>query len=117
MQEITQGGAESVLECVGSEPAMATAIGIARPGGVSGYVDVPHGSSHNLNLGRLFMQNITLRGGAAPARAYIPELLADTVAGKLNASAVLDLTVDLSGVPKGYAAMDSREVIKVMVRP
>ncbi|MEH2300059.1 MAG: hypothetical protein V7K88_13810 [Nostoc sp.] len=47
------------------------------------------------------MSNITLRGGAAPARAYIPELLADTMAGKLNASAVLDLIVDLDGVPRG----------------
>ncbi len=62
------------------------------------------------------MQNITLRSGVAPARAY-SELLADTVAGKLDASVVLDLTVDLDGVPKGYTAMDSREAIKVMVRP
>lgn len=45
------------------------------------------------------------------------ELLADTVAGKLDASAVIDLTVDLDGVPRGYAAMDSREAIEVMVRP
>ncbi|MEH1792484.1 MULTISPECIES: zinc-binding dehydrogenase [unclassified Nostoc] len=43
VKEMTQGGAESVLECVGSEPAMATAIGIARPGGAIGYVGVPHG--------------------------------------------------------------------------
>lgn len=42
---------------------------------------------------------------------YIPELLADTVAGKIDASTVLDLTVDLDGVSKGYAAMDSREAI------
>lgn len=117
VKEMTQGGAESVLECVGSESAMATAIAIARPGGAIGYVGVPHGSSQNFNLSRLFRNNIALRGGVAPARAYIPELLADTVAGKLDASAVLDLTVDLDGVPKGYAAMDSREAIKVMVRP
>jgi len=117
VREMTQGGADSVLECVGSESAMTTAIGIARPGGASGYVGVPHGSSHNFNLGRLFRHNITLRGGVAPARAYIPELLVDTVAGKLDASAVLDLTVDLDGVPQGYAAMDGREAIKVMVRP
>ena len=116
VQEMTGGGAESVLECVGSESSMATAIGIARPGGAIGYVGVPHGSGHNFNLGRLFRNNITLRGGAAPARAYIPELLADTVAGKLNVSAVLDLTVNLDGVPNGYAAMDGREAIKVMVR-
>ncbi|WP_334915485.1 hypothetical protein [Nostoc sp.] len=36
-------GAESVLECVGSEAAMTTVIGIARPGGAIGYVGVPHG--------------------------------------------------------------------------
>jgi hypothetical protein len=63
------------------------------------------------------MNNITLRGGSAPACAYISDLLADTVAGKLDASAVLDLTVDLDSVPRGYAAMDSWEAIKVMVRP
>lgn len=117
VQEITQGGVESVLECAGSESAMVTVIGIARPGGAIGYVGVPHGIGHNFNLSGLFMNNIALRGGVAPAHAYIPELLADTVAGKLDASAVLDLTVNLNGVPRGYAAIDSREAIKVMVRP
>jgi threonine dehydrogenase-like Zn-dependent dehydrogenase len=114
--EMTQGGAESVLECVGNESAMATAIGIARPGGAIGYVGVPHGSE-TINLSRMFLSNIALRGGVAPARNYIPELLADVVAGKIDPSPVLDMTVDLDGVPKGYAAMDGRESIKVMVRP
>ncbi len=114
--EMTQGGAESVLECVGSSSSMASAIAIARPGGAIGFVGVPHGSE-TINLPRLFMSNIALRGGVAPARAYIPELLADVVAGKIDPSPVLDLTVELDGVPGGYAAMDSREAIKVMVRP
>lgn len=70
VKEMTSGGALSVLECVGSESAMATAQGIARPGGAIGYVGVPHGSSQNFNLGGLFMSNITLRGGAAPARLH-----------------------------------------------
>ncbi len=30
---------------------------------------------------------------------------------------VLDMTVDLDGVPDGYAAMDTREAIKVIVLP
>jgi threonine dehydrogenase-like Zn-dependent dehydrogenase len=116
VQEMTRGGAESVLECVGNESSMDTAIAIARPGGAIGYVGVPHGSE-TINLSRMFFSNVTLRGGVAPARAYIPELLEDVVAGKLDPSAVLDLTVDLDRVPDGYAAMDSREAIKVMVRP
>jgi len=114
--EMTQGGAESVLECVGNESSMDTTIAIARPGGAIGYVGVPHGSE-TIDISRMFMSNVTLRGGLAPARAYIPELLEDVVAGKLDPSAVLDLTVDLDGVPDGYAAMNNRQAIKVMVRP
>lgn len=115
--EMTKGGAESVLECVGAQSSMDTAVGIVRPGGAIGYVGVPHGSSEAIDLQRMFFSNITLSGGVAPARAYIPELLNDVVAGTLDPSPVLDLTVDLSGVPSGYAAMDGREAIKVMVRP
>jgi threonine dehydrogenase-like Zn-dependent dehydrogenase len=114
--EMTKGGTESVLECVGTESSMDIAISITRPGGAIGYVGVPHGSE-TINLSKMFMSNITLRGGVAPARAYIPELLADVIAGKLDPSPVLDLTVNLDGVPSGYAAMDNREAIKVMVRP
>lgn len=115
VMEMTFGGVESVLECVGTEQSMDTAIKITRPGGGIGYVGVPHGSE-TINLGHMFMSNIALRGGVAPARAYIPELLADVVAGKLDASDVLDVTVDLNGVPSGYLAMDNREAIKVMVQ-
>lgn len=114
--EMIPGGVESILECVGNESSMDTAIAISRPGGAIGYVGVPHGSE-TINLSKMFMSNVTLRGGVAPARAYIPELLADVVAGKLDPSAVLDLTVDLDGVPDGYAAMDNRQAIKVIVRP
>ncbi|MBV8884925.1 MAG: zinc-dependent alcohol dehydrogenase family protein [Chroococcidiopsidaceae cyanobacterium CP_BM_RX_35] len=114
--EMTKGGAESVLECVGAQSAMDTALGIVRPGGAVGYVGVPHGSGEAVDLTRMFGSNITLRGGVAPARAYIPELLADVVAGKLDPSPVLDLTIDLNGVPSGYAAMDERKAIKAMVK-
>jgi len=114
--EMTGGGAPCVLECVGAKSAMDTAIGVARPGGTVGYVGVPHGSEE-LNFRRMFGENIGVRGGVAPVRAYIPELLEDVLAGRLDPSPVLDLTVDLDGVPEGYKAMDEREAIKVMVRP
>jgi threonine dehydrogenase-like Zn-dependent dehydrogenase len=115
--EMTNGGPECVLECVGNEGSMAMASGMARPGGMIGFVGVPYGSDKGLNVRRMFGENIGLRGGVAPVRAYIPELLADVLAGKLDPSPVFDLTVDLDGVPKGYAAMDGRTAIKVMVTP
>lgn len=115
--EITGGGPQAVLECVGNEGSMAMASNMARPGGTIGYVGVPYGSLKGLNLRRMFGANVALRGGVAPVRAYIDELLADVLAGKLDPSPVLDLTVGLDGVPEGYAAMDSRHAVKVMVRP
>jgi threonine dehydrogenase-like Zn-dependent dehydrogenase len=54
--------------------------------------------------------------GGAPVRAFLPELLADVLAGRLDPSPVLDLTADLDGVPLSYAAMDQRTALKVMVR-
>ncbi len=116
VMELTKGGAESVMECVGSKEAMETALAIARPGGSIGYVGVPHGSEQ-INLMRPFFDHLTLRGGSAPVRAFLPELLSDVLAGRLDPSPVLDLTVDLDGVPSGYAAMDQRRAMKVMVRP
>lgn len=116
VQEMTGGGAEAVLECVGEQESQDTAIGIARPGGIVGYVGVPVGIKHT-NMGRLFGDNIALVGGVAPVRAYIPELMADIIAGKLDPAPIFEMTVGLDGVPDGYAAMDQRKAIKVMVRP
>src|SRR5215470_8249203 len=114
--QMTGGGAESVAECVGLKSSFDLAIGVARPGGVVGFVGVPH-VTESIDLGRMFSHNISLRGGVAPVRAYIPDLMDQVLAGKIDPSPVLEMSVDLEGVPEGYAAMDSRKKIKVMVRP
>lgn len=113
--ELTHGGAEAVLECVGTQETMNLAVNVARSGGSVGFVGAPHAS--NIPLGRMFAQNIALRGGLTPARAYLPELMADVLAGRIDPSPVLDMTVTLADVAVGYAAMDQRHAIKVMVRP
>ena len=92
----------------------SAAKSICRPGCRVGFVGVPHHSAA-MDFSRMFFQNIALQGGVAPVRAYIPELLADVLAGRLDPSPVLDLTVNLAGVPEGYRAMDTRKAIKVMV--
>ncbi len=114
--EMTGGGADAVLECVGTEEAITMAVNMTRPGGTVGFVGAPHGSGQ-IPLRRMFSSNIGVRGGLAPARAYLPELHAEVLAGRLDPSPVLDLTVSLAEVASGYAAMDQRQAIKVMVRP
>lgn len=112
--EMTRGGARAVLECVGTSDSLNTAIGICRPGGRVGHVGVPHHDAA-MDFRRMFYQNIALQRGVAPVRAYIPELMPDVLAGRLDPSPVLDHSVDLAGVPEGYRAMDTRQAIKVMV--
>jgi threonine dehydrogenase-like Zn-dependent dehydrogenase len=116
VRELTGGeGVHSVLECVGYEQAVETAIGIARPGGAVGRVGVPQHDT--LPAQQTFFGNISVGGGPAPVRAYIDELLPDILDGKIEPGRVLDRSVDLDGVPDGYRAMDDRESIKVMVTP
>lgn len=115
--ELTKGGAAHVLECVGAAASMDTAIKVARPGGTIGYVGVPHGVAEGgLDIMGLFFPNLTLRGGPAPVRAYMPELMEDVLAGTLDPSPVFDMTVDLAGIPDGYKAMDERRALKVLIK-
>ena len=115
VRELTGGlGAHAVLECVGLETAMATAIAIARPGGAVGRVGVPQDSTIP-NAKPSFYRNVTIGGGPAPVRAYIEELLPDVLEGRIQPGRVFDRVTDLDGVPAGYRAMNDREAIKVMI--
>ena len=118
VNELTQGGSNHVMECVGAASAMDTAIGVARPGGTIGYVGVPYGvAEEGVDWMSMFRDNLTLQGGVAPVRAYAEELMADILGGTLDPSPIFTKTVDLDGVPEGYEAMDQREAIKVLVKP
>ena len=115
---LTRGGARHVLECVGSASSMQQAIQLVRPGGAIGYVGVPHGpAEQGLDIMSLFFKNATFRGGPAPVRAYMKELMDDVLEGTLDPSPVFDKRVDLAGIPEGYAAMHEREALKVLVKP
>jgi threonine dehydrogenase-like Zn-dependent dehydrogenase len=117
VRELTGGlGVHCVLECVGLEASMRTAIGIARPGGAVGRVGVPQDETMPASL-PAFYNNVTVSGGPAPVRAYIEELLPDILEGRIEPGRVLDRVVSLDDVPEGYQAMNEREAIKVMVEP
>jgi len=105
----------ALVECVGTHDAMATALQVARPGATVGYVGVPHGIE--LPVRSMFRRNVGVAGGMAPVRKYLPDLLERTLAGRLDASPVFDLTLPLEEVAEGYRAMDERRAIKVLLQP
>jgi threonine dehydrogenase-like Zn-dependent dehydrogenase len=108
-------GADSVLECVGTETSMAQALACVRPGGTVGYVGVPFGA--RLSIRDMFGANIGVAGGVAPVRSYLPELMADTLAGRIEPGRVFDLELPLERIAEGYRAMDERRSIKTLIRP
>jgi threonine dehydrogenase-like Zn-dependent dehydrogenase len=117
VRELTGGfGVHSVLECVGTDHAMLTAVSIARPGGAVGRVGVPHYQAIPASE-PAFYNNVTVSGGPAPVRAYIEELLPDVLEGKIEPGRVFDGGIGLDEVPEGYRAMNERKAIKVMVKP
>jgi threonine dehydrogenase-like Zn-dependent dehydrogenase len=60
---------------------------------------------------------VTVAGGVAPVRAYLPELLDDVLAGRLDPGPVFDLELPLDEVAEGYRAMHERRAVKVLLRP
>ena len=116
IKELTGGiGADSVLECVGTQESMMQAIRSTRPGGSIGYVGVPHGGE--LDTQQLFFRLVHLHGGPAPVRRYLPELIKLVWNRKINPGRVFDLTLPLNQVAEGYRAMDERRAIKALLRP
>ncbi|MDB5556599.1 MAG: Alcohol dehydrogenase zinc-binding domain protein [Rhizobium sp.] len=115
IKQLTGGvGADSVLECVGTQESMFQAINACRPGGSIGYVGVPHGVS--LEGQMLFFAQENLLGGPAPVRRFLPHLIDLIMSRKINPGKVFDLEVPLGDVAQGYKAMDERSAIKALLR-
>ena len=117
VMDLTNGeGSHVVLEAVGHMPAYEQAYGIVRPGGVISRVGVPQYEEAPIGFGSLFGKNVTLTGGPAPVRAYMEPAIQQVLNGDINPGLVFDRTIGIDEVPAGYAAMDAREALKVLVQ-
>jgi threonine dehydrogenase-like Zn-dependent dehydrogenase len=115
MDETHDVGADSVLECVGTQESMKQAIQSTRKGGYVSYVGVPHGVAFKAE--ELFYTHVHLHGGPAPVRRFLPKLIDLVLNKKINPGKVFDLTLPLEQVAEGYRAMDQRRAIKALLRP
>jgi len=114
VKRLTDGvGVDAVLECVGTNESMQTALNIARAGAIVGNVGLPH--DVEIPALGIFVRNVGVHGGPAPVRAYLPQLLDDVLAGRINPGRVFDYRTDLDGVAEAYAAMDERRAIKSLI--
>ncbi len=116
IKDMTGGiGADAVLECVGTAQSMRQALHSARPGGNVGFVGVPHEVA--VDGQELFFSHVGLRGGPAPVRRYLPDLIDRVLTGAIDPGKVFDLTLPLEQVAEGYKAMDERRAVKTLLTP
>ncbi|RHW47877.1 Zn-dependent alcohol dehydrogenase [Bombilactobacillus bombi] len=113
--ELTSGnGADAILECVGTEQSVDTAIKVGRPGAVVGRVGIPQKAEMNTN--NLFWKNIGLRGGIASVTTDDQKVLLDAVLkGKIHPGKVFTKRFKLDQIQAAYEAMDQRKAIKSLL--
>ncbi len=116
IEQLVKGvGADSVLECVGTQQSMQQAIKATRPGGSVGHVGVPHEVA--LDGQQLFFSHVCMLGGTASVRRYLPTLIDLVFSGAINPGKVFGLVLPLGQVAEGYRAMDERRAIKTLLQP
>jgi threonine dehydrogenase-like Zn-dependent dehydrogenase len=116
IEELTDGlGAHSVVEAVGTQESMMQAIRATRPGGHVGFVGVLH--DVQIPGEEFFFSHVSLHGGPAPVRRFLPELIELIWNRRIDPGKVFDLTLPLAEVAEGYRAMDERRAIKTLLRP
>jgi threonine dehydrogenase-like Zn-dependent dehydrogenase len=108
-------GAPRVIDAVGTLAARLQALEVVRPGGTVSQVGSPRYDDAPGQLA-LYQRNITLTGGSASVRSYMPGLIAAVLDGRVQPGRVFDRSLDLDQAPAGLELMRNREALKVMLR-
>lgn len=139
INEITGGGADVVIDCVGVDGKMTTfekietmlklqggsksAIEIAtqavRKGGTVVFVGV-YGTRYNMfPLGDFFAKNVTLKMGQCPAQAYVDPILTMIKEGKIDPTDIITHKLSLDEGERAYELFDRKldHCIKVVLKP
>lgn len=116
--EATAGlGADVVIEAAGAQPALDTALKLARGRGTVSVVGAHFEPDYPLNAGLMFEHEITLRFSLGDPRAERELLLAMIAVGKLAPSEIITHRMPLDEAPKAYELFDRREATKALLHP
>jgi len=139
LKELTGGGADVVIDCVGMDgkksPLEFMEQKLKLQGGTIGPIQIAtkavrkcgtvqltgvYGGLYNMfPLGAFFARNITLKMGQAPARAYMAPLYEQIVKGEIDSTSIITHILKLEEAEKGYHLFNKKEddCIKVILKP
>lgn len=139
IREITKGGADVVIDCVGMDGKKSPLEAIGQKMKVQGGTLSPlriamdavrkfgtiqitgvYGAKYNqFPLGHLFERNISLKMGQAPVIHLMPKLFDLITAGKFDPTDIITHKLPLEEASKAYQLFSNREdnCIKVILKP
>jgi S-(hydroxymethyl)glutathione dehydrogenase / alcohol dehydrogenase len=139
LKEMTHGGADVVIDCVGMSGKMSPmeflASGLKMQGGAMGALVIAtqavrkggtiqvtgvYSARYNaFPLGDIFQRNVNLRTGQAPVIHYMPHLYQLIAEGKVNPADIVTHVLPLEQAKHGYEIFDTKldNCIKVLLKP
>ncbi|MGG3925409.1 alcohol dehydrogenase catalytic domain-containing protein, partial [Metabacillus fastidiosus] len=139
LKELTKGGADIVIDCVGMDGKKSPlewagqklkltggtigpiqiATKAVRKGGTLQLTGVYGGIYQMFPLGPFFSRNITIKMGQAPARHYMPHLYEQIINGHIDPTKIITHKLALEEAPHGYKIFNNKEdnCIKVVLKP
>ncbi len=139
LKELTKGGADVVIDCVGMDgkksPLEYIEQKLKLQGGTLGPIQIAtkavrkcgtvqitgvYGGLYNMfPLGPFFARNITLKMGQAPARSYMKTIYDQIVKGEIDPTSIITHKLSLDDAAYGYDIFNERQddCIKVILKP
>lgn len=139
IKEITSGGADVIIDCVGMDGKKSTIEAIEQKlklqGGTLSAIEIAinavrkfgtiqltgvYGSKYNMfPLGNLFERNINIKMGQAPVIHYMPKLFDKITAGEFDPTEIISHRVPLEKANEAYQIFNDHEdeCIKVVLKP
>lgn len=139
LKEITHGGADVVIDCVGMDGKKSALEEIGQKlkvqGGTLSAIDIGidavrkfgtiqltgvYGSKYNMfPLGNLFERNINLKMGQAPVVHYMPKLFDMITSGEFDPTEIVSHKMPLENAAEAYKIFNDHEdeCVKVILKP
>lgn len=139
LKEVTKGGADVVIDCVGMDgkksPLEFIEQKLKLQGGTLGPIQIAtkairkggtlqitgvYGGLYNMfPLGPFFVRNVNIRMGQAPARHLMPEIYDLIIKKEIDPTSIITHTLPLEQASLGYKKFNNHEddCIKVILKP
>lgn len=111
-------GADVVIECVGATPAFTTALNAARAGGTVAVIGVYSELEYDFPIGEIWRRGLTIvMGATCNVQSHWDRSLDLVKRGVVDPTILITHTLPLEEGLKGYELFESREALKVVLKP